>query len=761
MKTLEKIKERVKANKFTLAILIICFILVGIVLNKIIVNYYNGEQEYIFTFLTQGSGRTQSIISNEKVSQKFFSPKNNLHQIGILTVMPGISTDSTVNIKLLDLENNIEILNQDVFLGSVKDTEFLEIFFENQPNSKNKEYQVIIEGKDGNELNSIQFPYSSYPNDLLGECFAENNIQKNNLVIKMNYTNYISNKLQLCLWCVLLGAAIVFILIFSNDKDLIFKNLNLDINDMMSNFEHNWYWVIPIICIYMLFARDTYIEYYFTYFSFIIVFFILTQVKSIKEKIKKINIKIKVFSLLSTFGFCYYTQKLFVAKVYDEETNIVLLNYITIFIAIIASFIVFALIAIFLDYIWNKIKDVFDGISKKEKIFYIAFLLIILTNVSYMFLNSTAFYGTEDALFDVLFTSDSGRLVTDENVYLSLYHGENDIRQPLFAVFAIPFVGAWYALSLIIPLKNATPLCMNLVQVILFFVANLMLAKLLKLKPLERIGFIILSFCTYMSVLFSVMMEQYLIAYFWLITYIYLVCNKKQDEIVLTAAGGTLLTSLALTSFISNEFSVSKIKEYFISLIKAGIVFVCILIIFNRIDLVENFLFKNEEFGTFIDNDINFEYKLKEYTQFVRNCFIYPQTYVNTESLLCPYSYQIVKNVNISYVGVGIILLAILGFILNRKDQFSIISMVWCVFSYLIIGIIGWGTAENGTILYSLYFGWSFLVLIYKLLQSICNKIKIKNLLILVTIILVIMLININFYGINQLFNFALTYYKV
>ena len=137
--------------------------------------------------LTQGSGRTPQITAGVQVSQIFISHKNNLHEVGIFILMPSISTDSNVNVRVIETKSNEEIFNQDVFLGPVNDTEYLEIFFENQTNSKNKEYKIIVTGIDGNELNSVQFPYSSYPNDLLGECYESDNLQENNLVIKMEY----------------------------------------------------------------------------------------------------------------------------------------------------------------------------------------------------------------------------------------------------------------------------------------------------------------------------------------------------------------------------------------------------------------------------------------------------------------------------------------------------------------------------------------------------------------------------------------------
>lgn len=766
MKTfLSEIKNRIVANKISICILIVCIFFIGFLMNRIIVNNYNGEHEYTYNYLTEGSGRTPTIEKDRVVSQKFIVTHNNLYKISILTLMPGISTDSNVNVKVIETKANKEIYNENINLGLVKDGQYFETFIENQSKSKNKEYEIIITGIDGTELNSVQFPYSSTPNGLFKGADVEGEAQENNFVLKISYINYISNKIQIIAWSTLLILGVICLCMFSNDKDLILKNINFNFEFMKKNFKNNWYWLISIFYAYMLFIRETKIEYYFLIVSFLFSAFILTQVKSLNKKIKEVSGKIKLFSFISTSGICYYTYKFQLLKVknlsvFEKIDDIVLDNFVFI-VTIFASFIIFALVTIFINYIIQKIKSVFEDITVKEKVMYIFLLLVIFGYTFYIFSNTTVPYGREGALFDVLFTSDSGRLVTDENAYLSLYHGENDLRQPLYAVFAMPFVGFAYAISLLFPFASyMTPFMMNCMQIVLLFVANLMLAKLLKLKPVERVLFMILSFCTYMSLLFTIMMEQYLVAYFWLITFIYLVYNKKQDEICYAATSGTLLTNIILAPYMCDKISFKNIKELFISITKAVLVFIIFIIIFNRIDLLENILLKQEQYNTFIDNEINFSYKMKAYTNFIENCFIYPETYI-TSTPVCEHSFQPCIKDTISFVGIGIIICAALGFLLNRKDKFSQISFVWCIFSFVLLGLIGWGTAENGMILYSLYLGWPFLVLICKLFQYIENKTKIKYLTLFIILIAIGILVYINFNGIKILFDFAFKYYKI
>jgi len=78
-------------------------------------------------------------------------------------------------------------------------------------------------------------------------------------------------------------------------------------------------------------------------------------------------------------------------------------------------------------------------------------------------------------------------------------------------------------------------------------IANLMLARIINLDTIGRVCFMLFTTVTYTSLLFSVMMEQYIVAYFWLIFVIYSYIEfKKASEISLSSAGGTLLTSLIL-----------------------------------------------------------------------------------------------------------------------------------------------------------------------------------------------------------------------
>ena len=87
------------------------------------------------------------------------------------------------------------------------------------------------------------------------------------------------------------------------------------------------------------------------------------------------------------------------------------------------------------------------------------------------------------------------------------------------------------------------------------------------------------------------------------------------------------------------------------------------------------------------------------------------------------------------------------------------IAGAWIGFSALLLLAVGWGAPENGMILYTLYFGWAFAVLLFRLLQRAAEKLKFGLLTPLVTCTIVVLLGWINFRGIGELLAFAFSCY--
>ena len=511
--------------------------------------------------------------------------------------------------------------------------------------------------------------------------------------------------------------------------------------------------------------------------SYILIVFVFSQVTSIFQKIKAIPVAIKIYSFISSVGICYYARKVFVGDISSssllrrvcEKINIdqtILLRWLSAIIALFAIIAVFVLVSLLLNYLIEKLKTVFWSLSKIELIIYSILTIALLGFVSYVFFGSNAFWGTK-LNYDIIYTSDSPSLV-NSNVYLRLYHGENDLRQPLFAVFAAPFIGFGYALS--VPLSHInpvfTPLFMNAIQVLMLITANLMLAKIINLDTIGRVCFMIFTTVTYTTLLFSVMMEQYIVAYFWLIFVIYsYIMYKKATVISISAAGGTLLTSLVLipTAYENEQCNnTCKIRSFVTAIEKGLLGFLGMLFAFGRLDVLLTFSEKTTQLSGFAGGE-SIVGRSKQYLSFISSCFIAPNAEIDYTQWHHLAAWQLSKSIitQINIIGIIIITLCLVSFIVNRKNMLTKISALWVCFSVILLCIVGWGSAENGMILYSLYFGWAFIVLLFQLVNWCSEKMNFKYFTPIISSIAIITLAIFNYQGIRDLLSFAFTYYPV
>lgn len=163
-------------------------------------------------------GRSPYISEGVVVSQKFVSVGNNITKIGLKIVMPSISTNSNVNVRIVETNTNKEIANKDIFLGLLHDGDFLQIDLNDIKDTYNKEYEIIIKGIDGDEFNSIQFPYSRDVNENLHNAYIENEIQENNFILNVTYRDNKTNLWQLLFWIILFIGACIYIIYFMDNN---------------------------------------------------------------------------------------------------------------------------------------------------------------------------------------------------------------------------------------------------------------------------------------------------------------------------------------------------------------------------------------------------------------------------------------------------------------------------------------------------------------------------------------------------------------
>ena len=468
------------------------------------------------------------------------------------------------------------------------------------------------------------------------------------------------------------------------------------------------------------------------------------------------------------FLYCFYDKFIFYLKKYLKSLDKIEKNYLIIssMILIISIVCVYNLTTVFYD-IRTDEKD-FKYTITDEK-FYLDKKDLALKIIKEIY--DTMFY-------DTIYTSDTGPLIRSQDVYMNVAKTDNSLKQPLFGVFSIPFAVVPKLASYLLPnVSNIYPILLSITHGILTLISFTLLSRLMKLKGVTKSIFLVMISITYPTLLFLLNIEQYLVPMFYLICFIYFSFKKIEDkDITYIMATGGILTSGILFPLLGEEKSWKQsIKNIFYTFLKC----MAILIISARITL----FFPNQlmdqmkgihQFAT--SDNYTIMDRTKMYTNFLKNVLCFSEfevkeryagkvltcsdkEYINeiTFSVLSHCIQQMdTKKINVLGIMIGI--LAILGFALNRRDKFSQISFAWCMFSFILLVALGWGADENGMILYTFYFGWAFLCLIFKLIEKLLGKYhKLKY---TIYTLGIASLLTINLYGIYQVILFGIQYFK-
>ena len=276
----------------------------------------------------------------------------------------------------------------------------------------------------------------------------------------------------------------------------------------------------------------------------------------------------------------------------------------------------------------------------------------------------------------------------------------------------------------------------------------------MNLSSIRKILFLILLSFTYPVLLFSLTYEQYIFAVLWLVLFLYSFIHKKENQdIYFMGATGSLLTSAFFFPLLS--FS-KEIKVWFKEVVTVAGKFILAVVIFGQLPVVMYPIQAVQiQLNNFTGHKLSLSEKFLQYINFIATCLIKPETKLNTQYL----SYQLAPVRELNYVGVALLVIALIGFLLNYQKIFARICFSWVAFSFVLLCIIGWGTNENGLVLYTLYFSWAFLSLAYMAIESMVGKIPVVKYTIIGGIIVAILVINIP--GILDLIQFGINYYYV
>ncbi len=398
-------------------------------------------------------------------------------------------------------------------------------------------------------------------------------------------------------------------------------------------------------------------------------------------------------------------------------------------------------------------------LEKQEKYHLIITTIVLGLLILVIYSYTSVFYlpkiNGEVQAFDVIYSTDTGGhgLLND---YIDITAIENDIRQPLFGVFSLPFAILAYAFgNLLNHFDNTYFILIAIIQVFLMNIISILLSRLLQLEKKEKTLFLLFYTITYPFLLFAFNLEQYVFGMFWLFCFLYSCWDhKKGDKFCFIAATGSLLTNGILFPFLTTG---KKLKQWITDFVTTGFAFLSGLVISGQTPVLLNLFSSGITHVTkYMIRDVSFFHVICQYSHFVKNCFIAPFQTI-TEERLGHISFQLAPATSLSVIGTILFILVIVGFILNRKNKFAKLCFSWIVFSMILLIGMRYGTRENGLILYSFYFGWAFVSLLFLLLKKVLDK-RPKLLLVIVTLLIVFLLIS-NLKGLQDLVQFGLQHY--
>lgn len=415
-------------------------------------------------------------------------------------------------------------------------------------------------------------------------------------------------------------------------------------------------------------------------------------------------------------------------------------------------------IYLFIDKVIPKIKKFILGLSKMEKRYLVIIGIIGFIVAFYANTVTTAFsipyHEGNLKIYDVLYTTDSGSLVY-EDTYFNVSFAENDIRQPLFGVFALPFSVVAKVLGelfFFLPDGFAYPTMMCFIQFILLAIIVILIARMIQVQEKDKKYLYLLFSVSFPTLIFSIILEQYVIGLFYLVLSLYYYFTTK-DKINYPYIGavGTMLTSGVIFPLISKG---KTLKKWISDVFKCFLAFISIFVISGQLPQLLLFVTRFGELTSSFALKLSFTDKLYQFLNFVQATLLAPKGHLVMIDGFP--TYQLQEVTTFSIIGIILLIAVVVSFILNRKNNFAKFSFLWVIFSILLLLIIGWGTTENGLILYSLYFSFAYLTLYYLLLKKIFKN---RKVFVAVTVILIIGVFVFNMKEVINIFNFAIKYY--
>lgn len=486
------------------------------------------------------------------------------------------------------------------------------------------------------------------------------------------------------------------------------------------------------------------------------------------SSLKQFDTKTGVLSIASSAGtLCCVADTIYhmvmksgaISKLMSKGISTTTIQAVVVIALLTMSFIAMYGVSVIFNYVLSNVVALIDTIIDNK--YEINNIVAIVVCALYFFLivwvyrNTTAFYGS--GYNDVIYGSDSYTL-TGSNVWLSLFQGQNDLRQPLYMLTAAPFMGIAYILGIILNCfyVNGLAIAYAFVQALLLVWSIWLLSHLISDNDTIRFLIILILSVSYPAIVFSLCLEQYVSSFFWLIMAVVAVMydQKKADLMIIGAANGLLTSAFMVVWKRAKSF-----VEWFQSAFKCGMIFLLTLFAFGRADIFLNIKANLAEIFQHTGKKLTIVDKAYQYSKFVVDCFVgQPAAEKVHNSGFLIWGSSEPNTINV--VGIIIIVLIVVAVIWNRDLLLCKISASWIGFSALLLCVLGWGTSSNALFLYSLYFSWAFWVPFFLSFQKIYNKGYKKSVIVILTC-LFILIAKLNIAEFIRMLNFAIENYPL
>ena len=399
----------------------------------------------------------------------------------------------------------------------------------------------------------------------------------------------------------------------------------------------------------------------------------------------------------------------------------------------------------FVDFMVRLIRWLWEKSDYIDRMYYISAAILFAMFIVFTYVCTQAFYGAfVNGIrydYDLIYSADSGNLVSLD-VFRNIGAAQNDTRQPLYGLFSMPFAQtAWLLSRALFFWKYSYVTLLQIIQVLLLLMAVILIAMQLEINGIEKALFYVMISFSYPVLIFSLTVEQYLMAIFWLILLVHFRKERPAGDLFYIAATGSLLTTGVLFPLVTWD---RKIKNFAFNTIKLCGAFFAVTILCGRLTTLLELPESLSLYSHYSGADVNAISKLMQFVNFSGATLFAPASQFDDFTYQYHVSFQMVPVTTWRISGLLALAAAIAGVILGRKKYFSKVCGAWILFSFILLGIIGWGTIDNGLFLYALYFGWAYIAMVFQAIHITLAKVRPVKITVLSVLILLMIMVNIS-----------------